>query len=130
MHLLSIPIATIAAFMAGGLWYGPLFGKAWQAEQGFTEADKARSSMVTLFATTLVCEAIVALFVSFLLHHFPHDPNVTIMVAISIAVGFVIPTMLVNHSYGLKSVKLMAIDAGHWLVVFVVIGVVFAVLRA
>jgi hypothetical protein len=30
-----------------------------------------------------------------------------------------------NHSFALKSWTLIAIDAGHWLLVFVVIGGVF-----
>jgi hypothetical protein len=30
--------ATALAFALGGLWYGPLFGKAWMAEHGFREA--------------------------------------------------------------------------------------------
>ena len=125
--LLPIAVATIAAFMAGGLWYGPLFGKVWQAEQRLTGADKARASMVRLFAATLVCEAIMATG----LRAMPlvgHDVRFTMAVALGMAVLFVIPAMVVNHSYGLKSARLMAIDAGHWLLVFAVMGLVFGLL--
>ena len=57
-----------------------------------------------------------------------HDAQGKIMAALATAALFVIPSMVVNHSYALKSAKLMAIDAGHWLLVFVVMGLAFAAL--
>ena len=35
-------VAAASAFVVGGLWYGPIFGKAWMAEMGFTEDDYVR----------------------------------------------------------------------------------------
>ncbi|MEM7078090.1 MAG: DUF1761 domain-containing protein [Pseudomonadota bacterium] len=35
----AILVATILAFVLGGLWYGPVFGKAWIAAMGKTEED-------------------------------------------------------------------------------------------
>ena len=29
MNILIILLAALAAFLVGGLWYGPVFGKAW-----------------------------------------------------------------------------------------------------
>ena len=39
---LATLVATLLAFALGALWYGPLFGKAWMAEQGFVEEDLMR----------------------------------------------------------------------------------------
>ena len=39
LNWLAILVATVAAFVLGGLWYGPLFGKAWMAALGKTEED-------------------------------------------------------------------------------------------
>jgi hypothetical protein len=36
VNLLAVFLATVAAFVLGGIWYGPLFGKAWMAAHGFT----------------------------------------------------------------------------------------------
>jgi len=38
----AVLLATALAFVLGGLWYGPLFGRAWMAAHNFTEADLAR----------------------------------------------------------------------------------------
>ena len=127
-HLLSVVAAAIAAFMVGGLWYAPLFGKVWMAEMGFTEADKAKVNPVRLFGGTLALELLSAFFLGHLLAHVSHSAQVTMMISAGMALGFVIPALLVNYMYAMKSAKLMVIDAGHWLVVYLVMGAVFVVL--
>jgi nitrate reductase gamma subunit len=125
----AVALATFAAFMAGGLWYGPLFGKAWQAEQAMTDAQWARANKPVLFAIAIVCEAVVALVLAHVLGHIPHDAGITLMLALGSAVGIVTPAIVMNYSFALKSAKLMAIDAGHWIVVMLVIGLVFVMMR-
>jgi len=36
VNYLAVFIATIASFVFGWLWYGPLFGKAWMRMMGYT----------------------------------------------------------------------------------------------
>ena len=36
---IAIIAAAAAGFVVGGIWYGPLFGKAWMAEHGCTEEE-------------------------------------------------------------------------------------------
>lgn len=129
--LVAVAVATLATFMAGGLWYGPLFGKAWQARQNWSEADKARAKagMGQLFATTLVCEAVVASVLVHVLGQIPHDPAITLMVTLGTAVGFVIPALAVNYGYAQKQAMVLAIDAGHWLLVFLTMGLIFVAFR-
>ena len=35
----AVLVATVLAFVLGGLWYGPLFGNAWMAALGKTAED-------------------------------------------------------------------------------------------
>jgi len=129
--LLPVALATIVAFVIGGLWYGVLFSKPWQAEQGWTEAQKARAKAgsARLFATTLVCEAIITTVLAHMLGQIAHDPAITLMVVLGTGVGFVIPTLVVNYGYAQKSPRLTLIDAGHWLAVFLGIALVFLALH-
>jgi hypothetical protein len=127
-HLLPVAAATLAAFFAGGLWYGPLFGKAWQAEQGLTDGEWARANKPRLFAISIACEAIVALVLSHVLRRIPHDGSGTMLITLATAFGLVLPPLVMNYSFALKSWTLIAIDAGHWLLVLLVIGVVFVAL--
>ena len=37
-------------------------------------------------------------------------------------IGFVLTTIVVNNAYTFRSIRLTAIDAGHWLGVLLIIG--------
>ena len=51
-NLLAILAAAATGFLIGGLWYGPLFGKAWMAEHGFTEAQLRGGNMLKIYGLT------------------------------------------------------------------------------
>ncbi len=61
----AILVATVVAFVLGGLWYGPIFGKAWLAAIGKTEDDIQPSpapfiiSFFTALLTTIVLAALI-----------------------------------------------------------------------
>ncbi len=44
VNLLAVLLAALSAFMIGGIWYGPLFGKAWMHAHDFTEAELREGS--------------------------------------------------------------------------------------
>jgi hypothetical protein len=90
-----------------------------------TDGDWARANKPALFAISFVCEGMVALVLSHVLGRIPHDAGITMMIVLGSAFGFGLPALVMNYSFALKSWKLIAIDAGHWLMVFVVIGLVF-----
>ena len=37
INWLAVVLSGLSAFVLGGLWYGPLFGKAWQARVGLSD---------------------------------------------------------------------------------------------
>lgn len=125
---LTIIAAAVAAFMVGGIWYGPLFSKAWMAESGFSEANLAGRNMVMLFGGTIALNLISAFFLGHLLAYFDPQPVQTMMISTGIALGFVIPGLAVNYMYSRKSMRLFLIDAGYFLAIFAVMGGVFVVL--
>ncbi len=49
VHWLAVLIAPLLGFLLGGLWYGPLFGKAWMRASGVSE-EQARASNNPLLA--------------------------------------------------------------------------------
>ena len=60
----AIIVATAVAFALGGLWYGPLFGKAWLAAIGKTEDDitpSAEPFIVSAVAALVTCIVVAAL---------------------------------------------------------------------
>ena len=72
-NLLAILVAAATGFLIGGLWYGPLFGKAWMAEHGFTEEQLRSSNMLKIYGLTFAFSVLSAVFLGHLLAFFLHD---------------------------------------------------------
>ena len=61
INWLSVIVASISSFLVGGIWYGPLFGKAWMRAFGFTESDLNTRNMPKVFGLSLLLAFVAAL---------------------------------------------------------------------
>jgi hypothetical protein len=123
IHWLAIFVAAALGFVVGGLWYGPIFGKAWQRASGLSDEDIAGDSMPSIFGLV----ALLNLFSAFILDHVmaiygSATLNMSVMVSGGIALGFILPAMGVNYLFGRKPLKLFGIDGGYWLLIYVLMG--------
>lgn len=126
-HWYEAVIAALAGFMIGGLWYGPLFGKAWQRLSGLSDDQINSGNMPLIFGLTFLLNLIAA----FLLGHLysaSGNPSVRahLMIASGIGIGFVGTAIGVNYLFSRKPLKLFLIDAGYWAVIYTVMGAIFA----
>ena len=132
IHWLAVIVAGVAGFAVGGVWYSALFGKIWMAARGVSpESMKDNKGNVgMLFGITFVLDLVMA----FVLDHVfgtyggATDMSGALMIAGGIAIGFVIPAMIVNYLYQQAKRNLFLIDGGHWLAVFLVMGAVLKLL--
>lgn len=127
-NILAILIAAASGFLVGGIWYGPLFGKAWQRAIGLSDDELKSANMIKIFGITFLFSLLSAVFLGHLLAHFDTDFYRTMMISTGIALGFVAPAIGTNYLYGRKSGKLFAIDAGYWIVFYAAMGLVFGLL--
>lgn len=127
-NLLAILVAASTGFLIGGLWYGPLFGKAWMAEHGFTEEQLRGSNMFKIYGLTLAFSVLSAVFLGHLLAFFDSNTRSTLMISVGISLGYIIPAIGTNYLFSRKSGRLFAIDAGYWIVFYAAMGLVFLIL--
>ncbi len=130
IHWIAVVVAALAGFMVGGLWYGPLFLKPWLAARGISEAEAEGSKHKPLvFAGAFALNLISAFILDHTIATYG-DPGLglSVMIAGGIALGFVIPAFGVNYLFSNLSAKLFAIDAGYWLVIYCVMGVIIDLL--
>lgn len=128
-NLLAILVAAAAGFLVGGIWYGPLFGKAWMTEHGLTEEELKNANMLKIYGLTFAFSVLSAVFLGHLLAHFgTMSARSTMMISVGVALGFIVPAIGTNYLFSRMSGKLFAIDAGYWLVFYAAMGVVFALL--
>ena len=129
VHWLAILVAAVSGFLVGGLWYGPIFGKAWQAARGLSDDAMKNANMPMIFGLTFLLN----LFSAFILDHTlttygAPDLNLSVMISGGVALGFIVPAIGVNYLFSRQSLRLFLIDAGYWLVIYALMGVVFALL--
>lgn len=129
VHWLAILVAAVSGFLVGGLWYGPVFGKAWQAARGLSDDAMKNANMPMIFGLTFLLN----LFSAFILDHTlttygAPDLNLSVMISGGVALGFIVPAIGVNYLFSRQSLRLFLIDAGYWLVIYALMGVVFALL--
>lgn len=119
---LAIVVAAALGFATGAVWYGVL-GRQWMAALGLTKEQLGRSR--TPFVITAIANLLMAWMLAGILGHLG---AVTIRSAVISAffvwLGFVVTTLTVNYAFGKRKLALMVIDAGHWLAVLLVMGIV------
>lgn len=128
VNWIAVLVAAVSAFMLGGLWYGPLFGKKWMALTGMTE-EKARSSNMARtfglsFLLSLVAAAVFALFLG---------RQITLqegaMYGFSAGLFWVAATMGINDLFEQRPLGLWMINAGYSTVMFTLFGAIIGAMN-
>ena len=123
VHWLAVLVAGLSGFAVGGVWYGPLFLKPWLAAEGKTKEEMGGGHPVKVFGFAFLCN----LFSAFILDHvfgtYGNPPmGLSLAIASGVALGFVIPAYGVNYLFAGRKLALFVIDAGYWLVTYLVMG--------
>ncbi len=117
--------AIVAGFMIGGLWYGPLFGRAWVKAMGWTDANIAPPTPAEMRKAMLLqilgLVLMVYVFTHSLLVWIPSSwggadaggPAYGVMGAFFTWIGFYVPLQLNKVGWERRPWKLFAINAGH-----------------
>lgn len=132
IHWLAILAAAVAGFVVGGLWYGPLFGKAWMKARGIDCDDPGKgANMVQIFGTTFVLNLVAAFMLDHLYNTYdaPVGLHHSLVIAGIIGVGFIATSIGVNYLFSRLPRALFLIDAGYWIVMYLAMGAIFGLLR-
>ena len=131
MAYLEIFLAAIAAFALGFLWYTALFGKAWQAETGITDAE-AQSNVAMTHGLAFIMMCIIAYGINYVVNLHPVENQTFVHGAFHGGLAsclYAVPAVAIQYLYQRKSLKLFLIDAGYVLAFFMLEGGVLALLK-
>ena len=132
INYLAVVVAAVVAWLTGAVWYG-LLANPWVTAHGKTmeqfkteqAAHKGSVHAWLPFSLALLAELVMAYVLAGMVGHLG---TVTIRSAVIsglfVWAGFMLTTMLVNNAFAGRRYALTAIDAGHWLLVVIVMGVV------
>jgi hypothetical protein len=122
INWLAVLAAAVSAFVLGGIWYGPLFKKAWCREAGI-DPDGKPGHPGRVFGSAFVLAFIAAIAFAVLLGP---DPSLPLGVHHGVLVGlaFVATSFGINYAFAQRSLKLWLIDGGYHVLQFVLYGVI------
>ena len=123
INWLSVIIAAVSAFMVGGLWYGPLFGKAWAEGFAFTEDYLASRNMPKVFGLSLLLSLIAAVNLEMFIGV---DATLAFGLFAGFAAGFgwVAAFLGILYLFEKRSMKVFLINGGYCVVALTVMGTI------
>jgi hypothetical protein len=126
INWIAVLVAALAGFIVGGLWYGPLFGKIWQAETGVTDEKAKSGNLPLVFGSVFLLNLFAAFILGHTLATYGNPAmGTSMMISGGIGLGFVATAIGVNYLFSQKSLRLFAIDASYWTVIYTVMGAIF-----
>ncbi len=126
INYLAVLVAALSAFLIGGLWYGPLFGKAWQKEIALSDEEIKKSNPAIIFGGSFILTFISAFNLAFFLG--PKSGLVLGLISGAMTGLFFVTAFLgVIYLFERKSIKLFFINGGYIFVTFSIMGLIIGV---
>ena len=128
INYIAILVVSIVSIVIGWLWYGPIFGKIWVKEAGFTDEMLAQGKTKGM-AKSYILTFIFCLISAYVLSYFMIVQSVaTISSAMSLAflvwLGFQLPIHLGTVLWDMKSLKLFMLTSVHSLEPLLASGII------
>ncbi|MDP3675036.1 MAG: DUF1761 domain-containing protein [Novosphingobium sp.] len=129
MNWLAAVLAAVSAFAVGGLWYGPLFGRAKLSEVGpgglAARSNPGRTVGITAVLLLVSATMMAHMFARIGGETLAAKPWLYFMMSGGLAVAFVIPALWISYTHQKLTTRLALIDAGYWLVSYLAMGATF-----
>ena len=119
----AVLVAAVSAFLLGGLWYGPLFKRAWCRENGIDPDAPAPGHPGRTFGTAFVAALVSAAAFAIILRP---DPPLFIAAHAGFLTGlaYVAMSFGINYAFAGRSFRLWLIDGGYHTLQFTLYGVI------
>ena len=125
LNYLAILVAALSTFVIGAVWYGPVFGKLWMKENGFTEEDLKSANMGKIYGTAFVLEFIMAFNLAAFLGQ-TVNMGEGMLYGFLTGFGWIALAIGVNYLFSRNSLKLWLIDGLYFAVSFTLMGAILA----
>lgn len=134
VNLLAVVLGTVAFFMVGAIWYGPLFGKSWRELTGITDEmvkagpQPGQNPTWLIMLLAFLFEMVVVLMLGHNIARTDPAPHVIMMMAVGFGALIMAPAVGINYLFQMRPGKLFVIDAAHFIVGMAAAGGVFILL--
>ncbi len=122
LNWLAIVVATLSTFVIGAVWYGPIFGKVWMQENGFTEEDLKEANMAKIYSTAFILELIMAINLALFLKGLSAQEG--LLYGFCTGFGWIAMAMGVNYLFSRNTIRLWFIDSFYFVISFTLMGAI------
>ncbi len=129
INIVTVFLGAAAFFVVGMIWYGVLFGKAWQKAAGLSDEFVQSGNMPLIFGLCFAFEVLISVMLAHLYARTSPSANAMMMMAVGIGAGFMVPALGISYLYLRKSALHFVIDAAHFIIGMAAMGAVFVAMR-
>lgn len=129
INWLAVPVGAILYMVIGGIWYGPIAGKAWMAEIGKTPEDFEGQNPMPAMIKSLIAAA----FYSFGLALIIYNPALKVdsmqegaMIGLFVSLLFTAAGTFPNYAFENKTMRHFLIHSGCSVLAMVLTGAMMA----
>ena len=123
INWLSVIAAAVSAFLIGGIWYGPLFGKSWMTAFGKTEEMLKARSVPKTFGISLLLSLIAAINLEMFIG-VEADMVMGMMAGFFAGLGWVATFLGILYVFEMQSLKAYLINAGYCVISLTMMGLI------
>jgi hypothetical protein len=124
ISILAVPVAALAAFIVGSVWYAPpVLGKIWQKEVGLSKESIRNANMVKIFGLSFLANIVIAFGLAFFFGGKVTAGQGALFGALT-GLLFVAMSIGTSYLYTQKSFKLWLIDTGYHVAMYAAAGAV------
>lgn len=123
INWLSVLIAAVSSFIIGGIWYGPLFGKAWMTAFGYTEEDLKKRSIPKTFGLSLLLAFVASLILEMFIGP-TADLTFGMMAGFFAGLGWVSTFLGILYLFEMQTMKVYLINAGYCVLSLSIMGMI------
>ncbi len=130
VNWIAVIVAALCGFMVGGLWYGPIMGKKWMGAVGLSEEQIKTGNNAALYGGAFAFSLLASWTLAHTFATYASELSVTvkILTAFGVALGFILPALGTNYLFQMKFKKLFFIDAMYWILFYLAMGTVHALI--
>jgi hypothetical protein len=119
----AVLAGTVASFLLGLLWYGPLFGKPWQKHVGLSDEDFKSANMGLIFGPAIVLTFIMGLVLASILPGYANWLDGMLLGAV-LGLGVAAASLGVNYLFARRTLTLFLIDGLYIVFVMMIFGAI------
>ena len=130
LNWLAVVASALSAFVLGWLWYGPLFGNAWQTLSGLSDEDIQQGNPAKIYGGAFALNLFAAFGMGMIMQLHPApDLDSGLAVGSLIGLAFVATNFGINYLFAMRPLRLYLIDAGYMVALMAIVGAVIGAWR-